>query len=224
MRVDVFSLFPEFFASPLDHGILRVARERGRVDIHIHDFRAFGRGGYRRVDDRPFGGGPGMLLRPEPPIECFEAVLVEPRPRIIAMTPQGNPLTQSIVAQIAALPHLAILCGHYEGFDERIIEVLTPLELSIGDYILSGGEVAALVLLDAAVRLLPGVVGDERSTAIESFASGLLDHPQYTRPVDFRGLVVPDVLRCGDHRAIETWRRNQAHQRTSSRRPDLLRR
>lgn len=221
-RIDIFTLFPQYFDSPRSQGVLRVAEERGALIIRTHDFRHFGDGGYRRVDDRPFGGGPGMLLRPEPPVESYESVFVEPRPRLIVLTPQGVPMTQRLAEELAKAPGMALLCGHYEGFDERMIEILRPLEVSLGDYVLSGGEPAALVLADAVVRLLPGVLGDERSVASESFSSGLLDYPQFTRPIDFRGLIVPPVLRSGNHRLIDAWRKTNAQQRTLARRPDLV--
>jgi tRNA (guanine37-N1)-methyltransferase len=222
MRIDLFTLFPEFFDGFLATSIPRLAQEKGLVQVQRHDLRRFGEGGYRRVDERPFGGGPGMVIMPGPVVECIESVTVAPRPPLIMLSPQGRRFDQRLAEELARLPRLLILCGHYEGFDERIALELAPLEVSIGDFVLSGGEVAALVLMDAVVRLVPAVLGDARSIELESFADGLLEHAHYTRPVEFRGREVPHVLRSGHHGAIEAWRRAQALERTRKRRPDLL--
>ncbi len=224
MRIDVLSLFPEvlepFFAS----SIIGRAQETGLVRIVCTNPRSFATDRHKTVDDRPFGGGPGMVLMCGPLFDAVESLEREdsaPATRIL-LTPQGVPLTQRLVEQLAARPRLLVMCGHYEGFDERIREGLAPLEISIGDYVLSGGEPAAMVLVDAVVRLLPGALGHEDSARQESFSEGLLDYPQYTRPREFRGMAVPPVLLSGDHARIEEWRRQEAARRTAERRPDLI--
>lgn len=223
MRIDVLTLFPEalepFFAS----SIIGRAVAAGIVSIHCTDIRDFAGNRHQKVDDRPFGGGPGMVMLCQP---VFDAVgQVEARdsvpPTRILLTPQGEPLSQKLAHELALLPRLLIVCGHYEGFDERIREGLHPREISIGDYVLSGGEPAAMVLVDAVVRLLPGALGDEESTQDESFSAGLLEYPQYTRPREFRGMMVPEVLLSGDHARISRWRVAESLRRTRERRPDL---
>ena len=220
MRIDILTLFPEMFTGPLSESMVKRARERGLVDVRIHNIRDFAHDKHRTADDRPFGGGPGMVLKPEPVFECVEAVVSEGTP-LIYMTPQGRPFTQAKAAELAAHENFAILCGHYEGVDERVLEALVTEEISIGDYVLTGGELPAMVVVDAVARLVPGVLGDEESARQESFTGGLLDCPHYTRPETFRGMTVPGVLLSGNHAEIARWRREQAEKRTRERRPDL---
>jgi tRNA (guanine37-N1)-methyltransferase len=222
MKIDVITLFPTMFRGPLDESILQRARERNVVTIHLVDLRDFTHDKHRTVDDKPFGGGPGMLLKPGPLFEAVES-LRRPESHVVLLTPQGRRLDQSLVAALAQKPHLILLCGHYEGVDERVREHLVDAEISIGDYILTSGNLPAMVLIDAVVRLLPGALGDEQSADDESFTRGLLEYPQYTRPADFRGWKVPEVLVSGDHAAIARWRDEQRRLRTQKRRPDLLR-
>jgi len=225
LRIDVITLFPEVFEPIVGSSMLGIARERGMLEFHTHDLRQWALPGvHRQVDDSPYGGGAGMVLRPEPVFAAVEAVteLDERTPLVVLMSPQGQRFDQARAEDLAGTcERLIVLCGRYEGFDERI-RSLADLELSIGDYVLTGGELGALVVTDAVARLLPGVLGGEASTKDESFTTGLLEYPQYTRPADFRGLEVPEVLRSGDHARIERWRREQALQRTAQRRPDLL--
>jgi tRNA (guanine37-N1)-methyltransferase len=226
MHATVVTLFPEMFGPFLEQSVFGRALEKGLLRVDFVDLREFGEGRHRVVDDRPFGGGPGMVLKAEPVIRAVEAARGRHAPgaRTIFLTPQGTPLTQSLVRDLAAAPGIVLLCGRYEGIDERAIEVLKPEEVSIGDYVLSGGEVPAMVVLDAVARLRPGVLGDERSPEEDSFgaADGLLDHPHYTRPDLVRGLGVPDVLKTGHHAEIAAWRKAEAERRTRARRPDLL--
>lgn len=225
MRIDILTLFPGMFVGPFGTSILARAQQKGLLEIHLHDFRRHGLGKHRAVDDTPYGGGGGMLLRPEPifaAVEEIAAVAGRPGPYVVLLTPQGETLTQEIAAQLAGKEHLALICGHYEGFDERIRSILVDREISIGDYVLTGGEIPAMVLVDAVARLLPGVLGAEDGAIDDSFAQGLLDYPQYTKPVEFRGQRVPEVLQSGDHARIAAWRREQALLRTAARRPDLL--
>jgi len=221
MDIDVLTLFPRIFAGPLEESILRRAQHKGLVSIRVHNLRDFTHDKHRVVDDKPYGGGPGMLMKPEP---IFEAVEKFRRTgsRVVLMTPQGPLLTQGRAREFSRAAHLIILCGHYEGVDERVRAALVTDELSIGDYVLTNGAVAAAVFVDAVVRLLPGVLGDENSAGDDSFASGLLEGPQYTRPPEFRGMQVPEVLLSGNHEAIAKWRADWARQRTKERRPDLL--
>lgn len=221
MEIDVLTLFPRIFEGPLEESILKRARETGRVRIRVHNLRDFTHDKHRTVDDRPYGGGPGMLMKPEPIFEAVES-LQRPDSCIILMTPQGTPFTQARARAFAQKPHLIIICGHYEGVDERVRQALVQEEVSIGDYVLTNGALAAAVLVDAVVRLLPGVLGHEQGAEDDSFASGLLEGPQYTRPPEFRGMRVPEVLLSGDHEAIARWRAEQARARTAQRRPDLL--
>lgn len=224
MRIDVLTLFPEACAGVLSVGILRLAQESGLVRIHLTNIRDFGEGRHRQVDDKPFGGGPGMLMMPGPVVACVEHVraLAPPPGRLILLTPQGRRFDQALARQLAGEERLILVCGRYEGFDERISQILDPLEVSIGDYVLSGGEVPALVVIDAVVRLLPGALGAPGGAQDDSFVDGLLEGPQYTRPREFRGLAVPEVLISGDHARVAEWRCRQARLRTRARRADLL--
>jgi tRNA (guanine37-N1)-methyltransferase len=221
MRIDVVTLFPRMFAGPLAESMLKVAQDRGAVTIQLIDLRDYTQGRHRVADDYPFGGGGGMVLKPEPLFAAVDA-LRGPDTRVVLLCPQGPTFGQATAARLAGLAHVVLLCGHYEGVDERVREHLVDEELSIGDYVLTGGEVPALVVLDAVVRLLPGVLGDPTGPAKDSFAGGRLDYPQYTRPAEFRGLAVPEVLLSGDHQQIARWRRREALRRTLARRPDLL--
>jgi tRNA (guanine37-N1)-methyltransferase len=220
-QIDVVTLFPGMLAGVLAESMLRVARERGAVDIRVTDLRDYTEGRHRVADDYPFGGGGGMVLKPEPLFAAVEA-LRGPEGHVVLFCPQGATFTQADAARLARETHLVLLCGHYEGVDERVRAHLVDEELSIGDYVLTGGELPAMVVLDAVVRLLPGVLGDPDGATRESFAGGRLDYPQYTRPAEFRGLRVPEVLLSGDHARIAQWRRREAFRRTLARRPDLL--
>jgi tRNA (guanine37-N1)-methyltransferase len=226
MRIDVLTLFPDMFPGYLGQSLLKRAIDAGLVDIQLHDIRDWAGGKHRQVDDRPFGGGPGMVLRPEPVVECVEAVQsqAELPGHVVYLTPQGRKLNQKIAEELAGRERLVLLCGRYEGIDQRAIDILQPDELSIGDYILGGGEVAAMVVIDAVVRLVPGVLGDEESNRQDSFSGEppLLEFPQYTRPREYRGLEVPEVLTSGNHPEIARWRENQKLERTRHRRADLL--
>ena len=221
MKIDVLTLFPGMFAGPLDESIIKRARQKGLLDLNIHDLRNWTHDRHRTVDDRPFGGGPGMLLKPEPLFEAIEALSRE-KTRVILLSPSGRKFEQSIARELAKAEDLLFVTGHYEGVDERVREVLVDDELSIGDYVLTNGALPAMVVVDAVTRLLPGVLGDDESSHDESFSAGLLEYPQYTRPAEFRGMKVPDMLLSGNHAEIEKWRREQARQRTQQRRPDLL--
>jgi tRNA (guanine37-N1)-methyltransferase len=256
MRFDILTIFPDFFASPLHHGILSRAIANGTVAVATHDLRDFTHDRHRTVDDRPFGGGEGMVLKPGPIFDCADTLNVIPKPgrdltreSVILLSAQGKPFTQAIAHRLSKLERIVLICGRYEGVDERVNELLADTELSIGDYVLSGGELAAAVILDATVRLLPGVLGHADSARYESFgasdaalsdetpdftadglprsthgAGGLLDYPHYTRPAEFRGTPIPDVLTSGDHLAIRRWRRREAIRKTLMNRPDLLER
>jgi tRNA (guanine37-N1)-methyltransferase len=255
MRVDILTIFPDFFRGPLDYGIIRRARETGLVEISIHDLRAFTKDKHRTVDDRPFGGGEGMVLKPEPIFECLESFGdVVPRElrlspgakqSVILLSAQGRRLDQTLVTELSALDRMVLVCGRYEGVDERISEHLADREISIGDYVLSGGEMGAAVIVDTITRLIPGAVGNQNSTRQESFtefagggaratladgpsstcvSGGLLDYPHYTRPADFRGMAVPEALMNGNHDQIRSWRRKAALEKTLRNRPDLLER
>ena len=221
MKIDVLTLFPGMFPGPLDESIIKRACESGRLRLGIRDLRDYTHDRHRKVDDRPFGGGPGMLMKPEPLFEAVEALRGE-KTRVILTSPGGRPFRQEIAQELAGEEHLLLVCGSYEGFDERVRECLADDELSIGDYVLTNGALPAMVIIDAVTRLLPGVLGDDESSVDESFSDGLLEYPQYTRPAEFRGMSVPEVLLSGDHAAIERWRREQARMRTGQRRPDLL--
>ena len=249
MKADIVTIFPDFFRGPLDHGITRRASEMGLVNIEVHDLRQFTHDRHRTVDDRPFGGGEGMVLKPEPIFECLESLGLARREQrlsgaaketVILLSAQGERFTQKIAAQLTALDRIVLICGRYEGVDERVTDFLADRELSIGDYVLSGGELAAAVVIEAVTRLLPGAVGNEASTRQESFtakagevtesagpdstcsSNGLLDYPHYTRPAEFRRMQVPEVLINGNHQQIRRWRREQALKKTLRNRPDLL--
>ena len=254
MRVEILTIFPDFFRGPLDYGIIRRARETGLVEVNIHDLRNFTKDKHRTVDDRPFGGGEGMVLKPEPIFECLESqsgwatrderLSGTAKQSVIVLSPQGRQLDQSLAAELSTLERIALICGRYEGVDDRVSEHLADREVSIGDYVLSGGELGAAVILDTITRLIPGAVGNEASTRQESFtepgiarapmaanvpsstclSGGLLDYPHYTRPADFRGLAVPEVLVNGNHEDIRRWRRKTALAKTLRNRPDLLER
>src|SRR5450755_1583938 len=248
MKIDIITIFPDFFRGPLDFGIIRRSREAGLVEIEIHDLRAFAHDRHKTVDDRPFGGGEGMLLKPEPIFECIETLGVTSRESrlnssaqdaVVLLSAQGKRFTQETAQELSSMSRIVLICGRYEGVDERVGEHLADRELSIGDYVLSGGELGAAVIMDAVIRLIPGAVGNEASTRQESFSTqpeshaenmpsstcasgGLLDYPHYTRPAEFRGMAVPEVLVSGDHEEIRRWRRRTALQKTLRNRPDLL--
>ena len=217
MRFDVISVFPGVFGPVFEAGVVGRAIARGLLQLHAHDLRDHTHDRHRQVDDIPYGGGPGMVLKPEPLFEAVEAVRAENPGPVILMEPWGEPFTQALAREFAAEPGLVIVCGRYEGVDDRVREGLGAREVSIGDYVLSGGELPAMVVIDAVARLVPGVLGDAGSLAGDSFADGLLGHPQYTRPAEFRGLRVPEVLLSGNHREIEAWRRERARERTHAR-------
>ena len=226
MRFDVLTLFPEIFRSYLGQSLLHKAIENKLVETALHDIRQWSDDKHGRVDDRPFGGGPGMVMQAKPVVECVEAVqaMGDIPGNLIMLTPTGRKLDQQLVEELVGMPRHLLLCGRYEGFDQRVSDILKPMEISIGDYVLNGGEVAAMVLIDSIMRLVPGVLGDEHSSHDDSFSSGnrLLEFPQYTRPRDFRNLEVPQVLLSGDHQAIARWREEQSLKRTQERRSDLL--
>ena len=221
MKIDVLTLFPEMFAGPLDVSIVQRARAAGLLDLRIHNLRDYTHDRHKTVDDKPFGGGPGMVLKPEPIFEAVENLAGEPT-RVILMTPIGRTFNQAIARELAMQEHLLLLCGSYEGVDERVREALVDDELSIGDYVLTNGGLPAMVVIDAVTRLMPGVLGDGESSRDESFSQGLLEYPHYTRPAEFRGMKVPDVLISGHHAEIARWRAEQARLRTEKRRPDLM--
>src|SRR5262244_3708348 len=247
MQFDILTIFPDFFRGPLDYGIVRRAREAGLVKIEVHDLRAFAHDRHRTVDDRPFGGGEGMVLKPEPIFECIEKLNVAPRGEriagakesVILLSAQGHRLDQGLANELVDLERIVLICGRYEGVDERVGEYLADRELSIGDYVLSGGELGAAIIVDTVTRLIPGAVGNEASRLQESFTAhmeaqagdgpnstcasgGLLDYPHYTRPAEFRGMKVPEVLVNGNHDEIKRWRRRSALEKTVQNRPDLL--
>src|SRR5262245_32654107 len=221
MQIDVLRLFPAMLSGPLDESIVKRARQSGLLDVRIHNLRDYAHDRHKTVDDRPFGGGPGMLLKPEPIFEAVEG-LSNADTRVILLSPAGRLFAQSIARELIRFEHLLLVSGHYEGFDERVREQLADDELSIGDYVLTNGGLPVMVVIDAVTRLLPGVLGDNDSSLEESFSSGLLEYPQYTRPAEFRGLKVPEVLLSGNHAEIAKWRAEQSRQRTKERRPDLL--
>jgi len=224
LRFDVLTLFPEVFAPFLQASMAGIASQKGLVGYHLHNIRDYSLDKHHKVDDRPYGGGPGMVMRCEPVFACWEAVrdMAEPPGRLLLLSPVGRTFDQAMALDLSRSRRIILLCGHYEGLDERIHEGLPAEEVSIGDYVLGGGEPAAMVIIDATVRLVPGVLGDEMSAVDESFADGLLEYPQYTRPAEFRGARVPQVLLSGNHKEIEDWRREQARKRTKTRRADLL--
>jgi tRNA (guanine37-N1)-methyltransferase len=234
LKIDILTLFPEICRAPLNESMMKRAQECGALDLHIHNLRDWTTDKHHVVDDAPFGGGQGMVMKPEPIFAAVEDLkktsnverprsnLELQRPRVILMSPAGRKFDQSIATQLSHESHLIIICGHYEGVDHRVIEHLVDEEISIGDYVLTNGAIAAVVLVDSVVRLLPGVLGDEQSAADDSFSAGLLEGPQYTRPSDFRGWKVPDILLSGNHGEIAKWRKEQGRQRTEKNRPDLL--
>ena len=231
LRFDIITIFPDFFRETFDYGIVRRARLAGLIETRAHDLRAWTTDKHRQVDDRPFGGGDGMVLKPEPIFAAVEDLTgasarasYKERTRVVLLSPQGRTFTQSVAAEFAESAHVVLICGRYEGVDERVAHSLVTDEISIWDYVLSGGEVAALVVVDAVVRLVPGALGSETSAVHESFSEGLLDHPHYTRPPEFRGMLVPEVLLSGHHAEIADWRAREALRKTKRNRPDLLER
>jgi tRNA (guanine37-N1)-methyltransferase len=223
IRIDVISVIPGFFDSPLDNGLLSIARKKNHAEIHIHNLHDYGLGRYKQVDDSPFGGGAGMVLRPEPVFACIEALQTERAyDEVIFLTPDGKLFEQSMANRLSRMKNLIILCGHYKAVDERIRQKLITMEISIGDVVVSGGEIPALFLMDALVRVIPGVLGDSESALTDSFQTGQLDCTYYTRPAEFRGMKVPEVLLTGHHSNIEKWRSENAVERTQRRRPDLF--
>ncbi len=225
MRIDVLTLFPEILTAPLEASILGRAQKSNIVEIKLHDIRRFSHDKHGKVDDRPYGGGPGMIIKPEPVFEAVQFVKKEVSVslhRVILMTPQGEIFSQKKATELSAEANIIIICGRYEGVDERVREALVTDEISIGDYVISGGEVAAMVVVEAVVRLLPGALGDENSARSDSFFEDFLEYPQYTRPPEYLGMKVPDVLRLGDHEEIRKWRRRESLRRTLKRRPDVL--
>lgn len=226
MRFDVLTLFPDIFSGYMTQSLLKLAIERGLVRIELHNIRNWSRDKHQCVDDRPFGGGPGMVIKPEPAIEAVEEVQTwgESPGHVVLLTPQGRRLDQQVVEELATHQRLLLLCGRYEGFDQRVSDILQPEEISVGDFVLNGGEVAAMTVIDTVIRLVPGVLGDEDSSRDDSFSTGnrLLEHSQYTRPREYRGHLVPEVLLSGDHTQIAAWREQNSIERTRQRRPDLL--
>ncbi|MEK4629573.1 MAG: tRNA (guanosine(37)-N1)-methyltransferase TrmD [Solibacillus sp.] len=222
MKIHVLSLFPDMFTGVFGSSILKKAQEKQAVELTVTDIREFSENKHKQVDDYPYGGGAGMVLKPEPMFNAVEAITEGRKPRVILMCPQGERFTQKKAEELAEEQDLVFLCGHYEGYDERIRQHLVTDEISIGDFVLTGGELPAMTVIDAVVRLLPGVLGQQDSHIQDSFSTGLLEHPHYTRPADFRGLKVPDVLLSGNHAKIEEWREEQSFKRTLERRPDLL--
>ena len=221
MKIDVLTLFPAMFAGPLDESIIKRARDKGILELGIHDLRNWTHDRHKTVDDRPFGGGPGMVLKPEPLYEAAES-LAGPKTRVILMGPSGRKFTQEIARELAGYEHMLLIAGSYEGIDDRVRQGLAHDELSIGDYVLTNGALPVMVIIDVVTRLLPGVLGDEESAKEESFSHGLLEYPHYTRPAEFRGMKVPEILLSGHHAEIAKWRHEQALERTRERRPDLL--
>jgi tRNA (guanine37-N1)-methyltransferase len=226
MRFDILTLFPAIFDGYLSQSLLKKAIDAGLVQVELHDFRKWTKDKHQHVDDRPFGGGPGMVIKVEPVVECVEWVQTQADApgKLILLTPQGRRLDQQVVEELSRSPRIVLLCGRYEGFDQRVIDLLQPEEISVGDYVLNGGEVAAMCVVDALIRLVPGVLGDEESSVSDSFSAGnrLLEHAQYTRPREYRGLSVPEVLLSGDHEEIARWRAEQGFLKTRERRGDLI--
>jgi tRNA (guanine37-N1)-methyltransferase len=224
MKIDFMTLFPEMFNGVLNESILKKAQEKEAVQFRIINFRDYSSNKHNNVDDYPYGGGAGMVLQPQPIFDAVEDIerQTDTKPKVILVCPQGERFTQAKAEQLATEDHLLFICGHYEGYDERIREHLVTDEISIGDFVLTGGELASMVIADSVVRLLPGVLGNEDSPVLDSYSSGLLEHPHYTRPADFRGMKVPEVLLSGNHKRIEEWREQESLRRTFTRRPDLL--
>jgi len=221
LRIDVVTIFPDMVQGALAHSILKRAQDAHVVDVRVHNLRDWAEGRHRKTDDAPYGGGAGMVMLPGPLFAAVESLGLEVGARVVLLTPQGQTLTQAKARELSAAPRLVLLCGHYEGFDERVRQHLATDELSIGDYVLTGGELPALVLIDAVTRLLPGALGNDESAHADTFSDGLLEHPHYTRPPDFRGERVPDILLSGHHAEIANWRRKEQMRRTRERRPDL---
>lgn len=221
MKIDILSIFPEMFSGPLDTSIIKRAQENGIVHISIHNIRDYSKNKHKKVDDYPYGGGAGMVMKPEPIFDALEYIGYSEKTEIILLTPQGEQFTQSIAEELAQKEHLIFICGHYEGIDYRVYEYFSPREISIGDYVLTGGELPAMVITDAVVRLLPGSIGKEESHKNDSFQNGLLEHPHYTRPKEYRGMEVPPVLLSGNHGEIKKWRLEKSIEITKKKRPDL---
>ncbi|PBB05850.1 MULTISPECIES: tRNA (guanosine(37)-N1)-methyltransferase TrmD [Salimicrobium] len=222
MHIDILTLFPEMFEGVLNSSILKRAQDSGAFTHRFINFRDYSTNKHNKVDDYPYGGGAGLVLTPQPMFDAMESINPDKNARVLLMCPQGEPLTQAKAEELSEEEHLVFLCGHYEGYDERIREHLVTDEISIGDYVLTGGELPAMVTMDAVIRLVPGVLGNEESAPRDSFSDGLLEHPHYTRPQNFRGMEVPDVLTSGNHAKIDEWRRKESLKRTTLRRPDLL--
>ena len=225
MRIDIITIFPRMFEPVLNESIIKRAQNKGKVKLYIHNLRDYSCDKHKKVDDRPFGGGSGMVMRPEPLFEAVEDIksqVTSHKSQVVLLCPQGKKLTQNLAKRLSKFKHLILICGHYEGIDERVRQYLVDEEVSIGDYVLTGGELPAMVLVDCVVRLLPGVLGDKNSLYFESFEGNLLEYPQYTRPARFRDMRVPKMLLSGDHKKIESWRKKEAISRTKERRPDLL--
>ncbi|WP_347552730.1 tRNA (guanosine(37)-N1)-methyltransferase TrmD [Pseudalkalibacillus hwajinpoensis] len=222
MKIDVLSLFPDMFTGVFSHSILKRAEESGAVSYQVTNFRDYSSNKHKNVDDYPYGGGAGMVLTPQPVFDAVDALSEGKRPRVILMCPQGERFTQKKAEELAEEDHLIFVCGHYEGYDERIREHLVTDEISIGDFVLTGGELASMVVIDSVTRLLPGVLGNKDSAPKDSFSNGLLEHPHYTRPAEFQGIGVPDVLLSGNHAAVDRWRLKESIRRTWNRRPDLI--
>ena len=230
MRIDIITIFPKMFAPVLEESIIKRAQNKGKVKIYVHNLRDYSQDKHRKVDDRPFGGGSGMVMRPEPIFKTVETILRGTRyavrgtkkPKVILLCPQGEKLNHKVAKKLAKNKHLILICGHYEGVDERVRQYSVDEEISIGDYVLTGGELPAMVLVDCLIRLIPGVLGDKNSLNFESFEGNLLEYPQYTRPADFKGMKVPPILLSGDHKKIETWRKSEALKITKKKRPDLI--
>lgn len=225
MWIDVIAVLPEMFSSAFEYGVIGRARKKGLFTLQVHNLRDFTEDKHRQIDDAPYGGGPGMVLKPEPIFAAVRSLLrgwTKDREKVVLLTPQGKRLDQQLLVELSVLEHLILICGRYEGVDERVREQLVDEEISIGDYVLSGGEIPAMVIVDGVVRLLEGVVGSQESLIEESFQEGLLDYPQYTRPYDFEGIKVPDILLKGDHQRVKEWREKKARERTAQLRPDLL--
>jgi tRNA (guanine37-N1)-methyltransferase len=223
IRFDILSIFPEMFHSPFDCSLLKKAREKGLIDIRLHNIREYAEDKHSMTDDAPYGGGGGMVMKVEPVDKALQAIVPDRnRALVVLLTPQGETFHHRLAKEMAAFDQIVLICGHYEGFDERIRSHLADREISIGDYVLTGGELSAMVIVDAVSRLIPGVLGNSGSVADDSFAEGLLEYPHYTRPVEYRGWRVPDVLLSGNHKEIALWRRRESLKRTRERRPDLL--
>jgi len=227
MRIDIITIFPKMFEPILNESIIKRAQNKGKVKIYVHNLRDYSSDKHKKVDDRPFGGGSGMVMRPEPifeAVECIKSKVKSKKSKVILLCPQGEHLTQKVCKSLVKYKHLILICGHYEGVDERVRKYLIDDQISIGDYVLTGGELPAMVLIDSVVRLLPGVLGDKNSLNFESFEGNLLEYPQYTRPANFKAMRVPRILLSGDHKKIEIWRKVESLKRTKQKRPDLIER